>query len=38
MEAGVQADMLEKDLRVLHLHLDWQAAGTESNTGPGLSF
>jgi hypothetical protein len=28
--------MLEKDLRVLHLR--WQAAGRESDTGPGLSF
>jgi hypothetical protein len=37
MAAGRQADMvLEKELRVLHL--DWQAAGRESGTGPGLSF
>ena len=34
---SMQADMvLEKELRVLHL--DPQAAGRESDTGPGLSI
>jgi hypothetical protein len=33
---SMQADVLEKELRVLYQ--DLQAAGRESDTGPGLNF